>query len=147
MHPRTRAPAHIPPTPLVYEAEEYYRAQVAPVLDDGSSVDADVYIWRDTYRWALGPAKRGRGAGIQAPARRVGAVPRRARRGGAGRRAARVPRGAAGPARARARAPRNPCRHLLEGDWSYDTWRANHFAAWMQRSEFGARPPPPNSPA
>jgi hypothetical protein len=26
-------------------------------------------------------------------------------------------------------------RHLLGGDWSYDEWRAKHFAAWMQRSE------------
>jgi hypothetical protein len=34
----------------VYESEEYYRASVQPQLDDGSSITADVYIWKDEYR-------------------------------------------------------------------------------------------------
>lgn len=34
----------------MYEAEEYYRAQVQPQLEDGTSVEADVYIWKDDYR-------------------------------------------------------------------------------------------------
>jgi hypothetical protein len=34
----------------VYESEEYYRAAVEPQLDDGSTVPADVYIWKDEYR-------------------------------------------------------------------------------------------------
>ncbi|KAG2447215.1 hypothetical protein HYH02_007955 [Chlamydomonas schloesseri] len=34
----------------VYESEEYYRATVSPVLDDGSSIKADVYVWKDQYR-------------------------------------------------------------------------------------------------
>ncbi|KAG2444476.1 hypothetical protein HXX76_001227 [Chlamydomonas incerta] len=37
----------------VYESEEYYRATVSPVLDDGSSLKADVYVWKDTYRHLL----------------------------------------------------------------------------------------------
>ncbi|KAG2444475.1 hypothetical protein HXX76_001227 [Chlamydomonas incerta] len=37
----------------VYESEEYYRATVSPVLDDGSSLKADVYVWKDTYRQML----------------------------------------------------------------------------------------------
>ncbi|KIY99608.1 AIG2-like protein [Monoraphidium neglectum] len=39
----------------VYESEEYFRAKVAPAFDDGTTVDADVYIWRDTYRDQLLP--------------------------------------------------------------------------------------------
>lgn len=34
----------------MYESEEYYRANVQPQLDDGSSIPADVYIWKDQYR-------------------------------------------------------------------------------------------------
>jgi hypothetical protein len=41
----------------VYEAEEYYRAAVQPTLDDGSSVDADVYIWKDQYRCVRGSGR------------------------------------------------------------------------------------------
>jgi hypothetical protein len=37
----------------VYESEEYYRATVQPQLEDGSSIPADVYIWKDQYRCAL----------------------------------------------------------------------------------------------
>ncbi|GBF88869.1 hypothetical protein Rsub_01368 [Raphidocelis subcapitata] len=59
----------------VYEAEEYYRARVQPSLDDGTRVDADVYVWKDQYR------------------------------------------------------------HLLGGDWSYEGWREDHFAAWMRRMD------------
>lgn len=36
----------------VYEAEEYYRASVEPQLEDGSSIAADVYVWKDQYRSA-----------------------------------------------------------------------------------------------
>ena len=36
----------------VYESEEYYRAAVQPVLPDGQAVAADVYIWKDQFRWA-----------------------------------------------------------------------------------------------
>lgn len=36
--------------PLVYESEEYYRATVAPQLEDGSSIPADVYIWKEQYK-------------------------------------------------------------------------------------------------
>lgn len=35
----------------VYESEEYYRASVEPQLEDGSSIPADVYIWKDQYKW------------------------------------------------------------------------------------------------
>lgn len=34
----------------VYESEEYYRASVAPQLEDGSSIPADVYIWKEQYK-------------------------------------------------------------------------------------------------
>jgi len=34
----------------VYESEEYYRASVQPELEDGSSIAADVYVWKDQYR-------------------------------------------------------------------------------------------------
>jgi hypothetical protein len=47
-------PAPHPSPQTVYEAEEYYRASVSPQLDDGTSVDADVYIWKDAYRWGSG---------------------------------------------------------------------------------------------
>mmetsp|Transcript_21917 Transcript_21917/g.47842 ORF Transcript_21917/g.47842 Transcript_21917/m.47842 type:complete len:145 (+) Transcript_21917:31-465(+) len=33
-----------------YEADEYYRQTVKPVLEDGTEVTADVYIWKDKYR-------------------------------------------------------------------------------------------------
>ncbi|KAI8467059.1 MAG: hypothetical protein J3K34DRAFT_524060 [Monoraphidium minutum] len=46
----------------VYESEEYYRTRVAPVLDDGEKVDADVYIWRDAYRDQLQPGEWDYGA-------------------------------------------------------------------------------------
>ncbi|GLC34994.1 hypothetical protein PLESTM_000262800 [Pleodorina starrii] len=39
----------------VYESEEYYRATVAPVLEDGSETKADVYVWKDQYSHALNP--------------------------------------------------------------------------------------------
>lgn len=35
--------------PAVYEAEEYYRTTVQPQLEDGSSVVADVYVWKQEY--------------------------------------------------------------------------------------------------
>eukprot|EP00878_Enallax_costatus_P031326 GHUV01034252.1.p1 GENE.GHUV01034252.1~~GHUV01034252.1.p1 ORF type:complete len:101 (+),score=46.50 GHUV01034252.1:631-933(+) len=34
----------------VYESEEYYRERVSPELEDGTTVPADVYVWRDEYR-------------------------------------------------------------------------------------------------
>jgi len=34
----------------VYEAEEYYRTTVNPQLEDGSQVEADVYVMSDDYR-------------------------------------------------------------------------------------------------
>ncbi|KAG2493651.1 hypothetical protein HYH03_008167 [Edaphochlamys debaryana] len=34
----------------VYESEEYYRASVKPVLEDGSEVEADVYVWKEEFR-------------------------------------------------------------------------------------------------
>ncbi|KAF8058053.1 AIG2LD [Scenedesmus sp. PABB004] len=34
----------------VYEAEEYYRATVRPELEDGGSLEADVYVWKDEFR-------------------------------------------------------------------------------------------------
>ncbi|EFJ46914.1 hypothetical protein VOLCADRAFT_105355 [Volvox carteri f. nagariensis] len=37
----------------VYESEEYYRATVMPVLEDGSEIKADVYVWKDQYRQLL----------------------------------------------------------------------------------------------
>ncbi len=33
-----------------YESQEYYRKTVQPVLEDGTTVTADVYIWRDDYK-------------------------------------------------------------------------------------------------
>ncbi|KAG2493652.1 hypothetical protein HYH03_008167 [Edaphochlamys debaryana] len=38
----------------VYESEEYYRASVKPVLEDGSEVEADVYVWKEEFSHALG---------------------------------------------------------------------------------------------
>eukprot|EP00877_Chromochloris_zofingiensis_P003464 jgi/Chrzof1/13118/Cz07g20160.t1 len=38
----------------VYESDEYYRAPVKPLLEDGSEIDADVYILEDEYRHKLG---------------------------------------------------------------------------------------------
>jgi len=35
----------------VYEAEEYYRCTVEPALETGDVVNADVYVWKDKYRW------------------------------------------------------------------------------------------------
>lgn len=42
----------LPPTTVatVYESEEYYRASVAPQLEDGSSIPADVYVWKEQYK-------------------------------------------------------------------------------------------------
>ncbi|GIL67020.1 hypothetical protein Vafri_20410 [Volvox africanus] len=37
----------------VYESEEYYRATVMPILEDGSEIQADVYVWKDQYRHLL----------------------------------------------------------------------------------------------
>ncbi|GIL67019.1 hypothetical protein Vafri_20410 [Volvox africanus] len=37
----------------VYESEEYYRATVMPILEDGSEIQADVYVWKDQYSYAL----------------------------------------------------------------------------------------------
>lgn len=37
----------------VYESEEYYRASVEPQLADGSSIAADVYIWKEQYKHML----------------------------------------------------------------------------------------------
>eukprot|EP00878_Enallax_costatus_P017780 GHUV01018682.1.p1 GENE.GHUV01018682.1~~GHUV01018682.1.p1 ORF type:complete len:147 (+),score=12.20 GHUV01018682.1:308-748(+) len=37
----------------VYESEEYYRERVSPELEDGTTVPADVYVWRDEYRSML----------------------------------------------------------------------------------------------
>jgi gamma-glutamylcyclotransferase (GGCT)/AIG2-like uncharacterized protein YtfP len=51
------------PPPPVYEAEEYYRASVQPVLDDGSALEADVYVWKDHYRWVGGCGVGGCGVG------------------------------------------------------------------------------------
>ncbi|KXZ48720.1 hypothetical protein GPECTOR_25g302 [Gonium pectorale] len=39
----------------VYEAEEYYRATVTPVLEDGTELTADVYVWKDQYSHNLNP--------------------------------------------------------------------------------------------
>lgn len=58
VHAPCMALTHKPPPwhPLpvrcaVYEAEEYYRSTVEPELEDGSRVSADVYIWKDEFRW------------------------------------------------------------------------------------------------
>lgn len=63
----------------MYEADEYYRARVTPVLDDGTSLDADAYLFKDDFRWAREPGgiidqgqiKR-RGAGRRGGWRRLG---------------------------------------------------------------------------
>lgn len=34
----------------VYESQEYFRQTVTPVLEDGSEVEADVYIWKNEFR-------------------------------------------------------------------------------------------------
>jgi hypothetical protein len=41
------------PAAAVYESEEYYRTQVQPQLEDGSTVAADVYVWKDEFRWGV----------------------------------------------------------------------------------------------
>ncbi len=33
-----------------YEGKEYERVVVHPLLDDGTSVEAGVYVWKDEYR-------------------------------------------------------------------------------------------------
>lgn len=33
-----------------FEGDEYYKMRVRPVLEDGSQVEADVYIWQDRLR-------------------------------------------------------------------------------------------------
>lgn len=39
----------------VYESEEYYKETVKSVLEDGTEVDAMVYIWHDKFRPRLEP--------------------------------------------------------------------------------------------
>jgi hypothetical protein len=47
---RGHAAAAAPASIAVYEAEEYYRTTVQPQLEDGSSITADVYVWKEEYR-------------------------------------------------------------------------------------------------
>lgn len=35
-----------------FEGDEYYKTEVKPTLADGSTVDASVYVWQDSARYA-----------------------------------------------------------------------------------------------
>ncbi|BDA40600.1 AIG2-like protein D [Coccomyxa sp. Obi] len=36
-----------------FEGEEYYKADAVPILDDGTQVEASVYVWQDSARHLL----------------------------------------------------------------------------------------------
>ncbi|GAX73960.1 hypothetical protein CEUSTIGMA_g1410.t1 [Chlamydomonas eustigma] len=36
-----------------YESIEYYRQAVTPILEDGSTLSADVYVWKDEFMFRL----------------------------------------------------------------------------------------------
>ena len=35
-----------------FEGDEYYKTDVRPALEDGSQVNASVYVWQDSARYA-----------------------------------------------------------------------------------------------